>query len=435
MLDGERALQENDSERAERLFRQAVAYGAKSGKNDWKLALAEGRLGRVLVNSGKSDEAKMVLSSSIDHFRAAGPGSSDRANLIAKERGEADSLLGILYVDSNDVNSARPYLEEASATLAPFWSQSKDDELRDTLSGIGYARALYGLAKIRQHDGDVDGALKNYQSALNVIDEERISVPLRENVAGALAQLLRSQGRLEKADRVEQKQDEYKKFNPGGPSAVARDAWREDYNKAHEAARNNEHAKADQYFAEAFKQVEKYDRDGEDALQTLLEWSRAKQKSGDSSGADGLLKRAEAMTLRKWGAGSLQYDNYRLAKNRVLKAQHKYDELEAALLEQVKLRESLRGKENFHVGETLKSLSWCRFRLNKLPEALADSKRAIAIFKRSPQRNVKELKDAYDELIPMLEKAGDAEEVRKYKFDRALLRRDILKWDAQQHRN
>lgn len=404
----------------------------KVGKNNWRLALAQGRLGKVLAGNQKADEARKVLSASIENFRAASTDSPDIANLIAKERGEADSLLGMLLVENNDWNAARPYLEEAVAMLAPYWSKS--EEARDTLAGIGYARALYGLAKIRQHDRDEDGAMKNFHSALAVIDEERVPVPLRDDVSEAYCALLKSAGKVREAAEVARKQEEYERFNPGGPKAIARDAWRDAFAKGREAAHDDHGDKAEQYFAEAFKQVRLYEKDGDDALQTLFEWSRVKQRNGDAAGADALLQKAEEMAIKVGGPRSVQYDNYMQAKDRVLKLQHKYQEEEALLLGQIKLREELRGKDNFHVGETLKRLSSCRYRLNKLPEALADSKSAIAIFKKTPQRNLKELKEAYDDLISMLEKAGDAEEVRKYKFERAVLRRDAIKWDSEQHR-
>lgn len=435
LLDGQRSLQENDYERAERMFRQSVAYGLKLGKSDWRLALAEGRLGKVLINNRKEEEAKKVLTASIDHFRGAGAGLQDSANLVAKERGEVDSLLGLLLLEENDIGAARPYLEEAAATLAPFWAASKAESERDTLAGIGYARAVYGLAKIREHDSDDIGAAKYYEEALKVIDEERVPVPLRVEVAGSFARFLKRKGNLQRAEQVEQKQEEYEKFNPGGTKAIARDAWRDAFNKGREAAHDDRVDKADHYFAEAFKQVGLYEKDGDDALQTLIEWSRVKQRNNDSAGADALLNQAERMAVRIGGPRSVQYDNYLQAKDRVLKLQHKYEEEEALLLEQVKLREELRGKDNFHVGETLKRLSSCRYRMNKLPQALADSKRAIAIFRKTPQRNLKELKEAYDDLIMMLEKGGDEEAVRKYKFERAVLRRDIIKWDSEQHRN
>lgn len=432
LLDGERARQENDLERAERLFRLSVAHGMKLGNNNWRLALAEGRLGRVLADNQKADESRKVLSACIEHFRSASADSPESANLIAKERGEADSLLGLLLVEDNDVNSARPYLEEAVAMLAPYWSQS--EEARDTLSGIGYARALYGLAKIRQHDRDEVGVLKNLRAALDVIDEERVPVPLRNDVAEAYCASLRSAGKMSEAAEAAHRQEEYERFNPGGPKAVARDAWRDAFAKGREAAHDDHGDKAEQFFAEAFKQVRLYEKDGDDALQTLFEWSRVKQRNGDAAGADELLHQAEAMAIKVGGPRSVQYDNYMQAKDRVLKLQHKYQEEEALLLSQIKLREELRGKDNFHVGETLQRLSSCRYRLDKLAQALADSKSAIAIFKKTPQRNLKELKEAYDDLISMLEKAGDEEEVRKYKFERALLRRDAIKWDREQHR-
>lgn len=436
LLDGERALQENDAERAERLFRLAVSHGEKLGAGNWKLALAEGRLGKVLASENRDAEAKTVLASSISHFRAAKAGNTESANLIAKERGEADALLGLLLFDSGDVNGARPYLEESAATLAPFWSQAKEERERDTLAGIGYARALYGLARIREYDGDATGAAKNYESALSVIDEERISVPIREDIAAAYAKLLTKIGKRGEAEKVEEKQEAYAKFNPGGTKAIARDAWREAYNKGREAARDNDYVKSDQYLAEAAKQVKLYDKKGEDTLQTLFEWSRTKQRMNDAAGADRLLKEAEALAIKVGGPRSVQFDNYMQAKDRVLKMQRKYDEQEVLLKEQVKLRAELRGKDNFHVGETLKRLAACRFHLNRLPEAIADMEEAIRIFKKNPQRNFKELKEAYDELIPMLEKSEDpgaAEEIRKYKFERAVLRRDIIKWDSQKH--
>lgn len=435
LLDGQRALQENDSERAERMFRLAVAHGEKLGGGDWRLALAEGRLGKILLNNQKEPDARKTLALSIEHFRAAKTSSQESANLIAKERGEADSLLGLLLVENNDVNAARPYLEEAAATLAPFWSQAKDEQDRDTLAGIGYARALYGLARIRQHDGDESGAEKNYEAALSVIDEERVPVPLRDDVADAFSKLLRSKGKAGEAEKVEEKQEEYERFNPGGPKAVARDAWRDAYTKGRDASRSNDYTKSDEYFAAAFKHVSVYEKSGEDALQTLFEWSRTKQKMNDSAAADALLKQAEAMALKLGGPRSTQFDNYLQAKARVLKLQHKYDVLEILLNQKLALREELRGKDNFHVGETLMDRASCRVHLNRMSEAEADMKRAIVIFKQTPQRNFKELKEAYDELISLLEKTGDAEDVRKYKFERAVLRRDIIKWDAEKHSN
>jgi hypothetical protein len=433
LLDGERALQENDAERAERLFRLAVLHGEKLGSGDWRWALAEGRLGKVLAGNHKEAEAKTVLNSAIMHFRSAKSGNQSNDNLVAKERGEADSLLGLLLISSGDLNGSRPYVEEASVLLAPFWSAAKNEHERDTISGIGYARALYGLARLRQKDGDDKEAKKNYENALAVIDEERIPVPLRDDIAEAFAKFLKSKGKADQAAAVEEKQEEYARFNPGGPKAIARDAWRQSYNKARQASKDGQFDKSDQYYEEAFKQVKLYEKEGEDTLQTLFDWSRVRQKLNDSDGADRLLNQAEAMAIKLGGDKGVNYDNYLLAKDRVLKLQRKYDALETLLKMQVTLREELRGKDNFHVGETLTHLAECRYHMNRLPEAEADYRKAIAIFEQNPQRNYKELKNTYDDLIPILEKLGKLEDARKFKFDRAVLVKDTIKWEAEKH--
>lgn len=435
VLDAQRASQEEDSARAERLLRLAVTAGEKLGGSDWRLALAQGRLGKVLLDNQKAEEATKVLSSSVDHFRAARPTSPDIANLIAKERGETASLLGLLLVQKNDYASARSYLEEAASLLSPFWEQAKEERERDTLAGIGYARALYGLALMSRQTGDDVGAEKNYEAALRVIDEESVPVPLRDDVAGSYSNFLRSKKRLQKAEQVDAKQEAYERFNPGGPKAVARDAWRDALAKGRDAAHDDLMEKADQHFSEAYKQVNLFEKSGDDALQTIIEWSRVKQRINDPAAADKLLEQARDMALKVGGQRSIQYDNYLQGKERVLKLQRKYAEEEAVLLEQVRLREELRGKDNFHVAETLKRLATCQNRLNKLPEAVDYSKKAIAIFKKSPQRNIRELKEAYDDLIAMLEKSGDEEELRKYKFERAVLRRDTIKSDSQKTGN
>lgn len=433
LLDGERAIQENDSERAERMFRLSVAHGEKLGTGDWRLALAEGRLGRILAGNHKNAEAKSVLKSATAHYRTAKPAKQSSTNLVAKERGEADALLGSLLLDGGDFNGARSYLEEASALLAPFWSAAKDEHERDTISGIGYARALYGLARIRQKNGDDKEAIKYYENALAVIDEERVSVPLRDDVAEAFSSLLKSKGKGEEAAAVEEKQEEYARFNPGGPKAIARDTWRESYNKARQTSKEGDYVKASQLYEEAYRQVQVYDREGEDALQTLFDWSRCRQKVNDSEGAERLLKQAEAIAIKLGGHKSVHYDNFLQAKDRVLKIQRKYDALEILLKEQLTLREELRGKDNFHVGETFTHLGECHYRMNRLPEAEADYRKAIAIFEKNPQRNYKELKNTYDDLIPILEKLGKIEEVRKFKFDRAVLVKDTIKWESEKH--
>lgn len=435
LLDAQRALQEDDSARGERLLRLAVSSGEKLGGSNWRLALAEGRLGKVLLDNQKNEEAANALRSSVDHFRAARADSADVANLIAKERGETSSLLGLLLLEKKDYASARSYLEEASSLLSPFWAQAKEERQRDTLAGIGYARALYGLALMCLQGGDDVGAAKNYEAALRVIDEERVPVPLRDEVAGSYSNFLRSKKRLQKAEQVDAKQEEYERFNPGGPKAVARDAWRDALAKGRDASHDDLMEKADQHYAEAYKQVNLFEKSGDDALQTIIEWSRVKQRINDPAAADGLLERARDMALKVGGQRSIQYDNYLQGKERVLKLQRKYAEEEAVLLEQVRLREELRGKDNFHVAETLKRLSTCQYRLNKLPEAVDYSKKAIAIFKKSPQRNVRELKEAYDDLIAILEKSGDEEALRQYKFERAVLRRDTIKSDSQKTDN
>ncbi len=433
LLDGERALQENDAERAERLFRLAVLHGEKLGSGDWRWALAEGRLGKVLAGNHKEAEAKTVLHSAIVHFRSAKPGEQSNTNLIAKERGEADSLLGLLLMDGGDLNGSRPYVEEASVILAPFWSAAKNEQERDTISGIGYARALYGLGRLRQNDKEDNAAQKNYEEALAVIDEERISVPLRDDIAEAFAKFLKSKGKAEEAHAVEEKQEEYARFNPGGTKAIARDAWRHSYNKAREASKKWTFEQSDQYYEEAFKQVNIYDKEGEDALQTLCDWSRVKEKLNDSAGADRLLNQAEAMAIKLGGDKGVYFDNYLTAKDRILKLRRDYVAQETLIKQQVALREVLRGKDNFHVGETLTHLAECHFRMNRLSEAEAEYKKAIAIFEQNPQRNYKELKSTYDEFIAILEKQGKLEDARKVKFDRAVLVKDTIKWESEKH--
>jgi len=165
----------------------------------------------------------------------------------------------------------------------------------------------------------------------------------------------------------------------------------------------------------------------------LCDWSRVKEKLNDPAAADRLLAQAEAMAIKLAGDKSVYYDNYLLAKDRLLKLRRDYVAEEALIKQQLALREVLRGKDNFHVGETLTHLAECHFRMNKLPEAEAEYRKAIAIFELNPQRNYKELKNTYDDLIPILEKLGKLEDVRKFKFDRAVLIKDTIKWESEKH--
>ncbi len=431
LLDGERALQDLDCERSERMYRLCLAHAEKLGAGDWRLALAEGRLGKVLILNHKDAEAKTVLTSAVLHFRGAQPPAQTSTNLYNKERGEADSLLGLLLLDGGDANGCRPYLEEGSALLMPFWPSSRDERVRDTISGIGYARALYGLARLKEFEGDDSAALKNYEQALTVIDEERIPVPLREDIAAAFVKFLKSKGKSDKASEILQKQDEYARFNPGGPKAIARDAWHELINRARETAKNGLYEKADQIFEAAYKQTRVYGKDGDDALQTLCDWTRVKQKGGDPAAADRLMKEAEAMAIRMGGDKSVYYDNVLQAKDRLLRLQRKYDQLEALLQQQLALRVELRGKDNFHVGEAYQHLAECRFHMKKWAEGDADMRKAIDIYVQDPERNYKDLKDAYDKLIPILEQEQKLDDLRQFRFDRAALLKDKIKWESE----
>lgn len=431
LLDGQRALQENDTERAERMFRLSLSNGEKLPLNDWRMALAEGRLGSVLVLNDKGLEARKILASSINHFRNCKSAGEGNKIIIAKEQGEADSLLGSLLVDDGDANGARVYLEEATALLAPHWTDAKSAEERDTVSGIGYARALYGLARISEKDGDKDGAIKKLTAALDVIDAERVPVSMREEIATALSRLLKLAGRVNDASEVEEKQEHYARFNPGGLKSLARDLFREDFSKARAASKNSEYAEADRLYADALKQTELFAKDGDDAFNTLSEWSRVKQKMHDSDAANKMLDRLEALALHLGGAESVYYDNYYLAKGRVLKWQKRWADLESMTENQIKLRVKLRGQNNFHVGETYRQLGECRIHLDKVEQAIADLRKSIAVFDLNRERNARELKHTYDLLIPLLSGEANAELARKYKFDRALLVKQTIQWDKE----
>ena len=432
LLDGERAVQEEDGERAERLLRQAVAHARKLPAHDWRLALAEGRLGKVMAANNRTDEAIIMLRTSVMHFHAADKAADKvSADLASKERGEADSLLGFLLVEKGDMNGARPLLEESTALLAPFWSQAKDEKERDTISGVSYARTLYGLARVRLNDGNDKGAEKYFQDALNAVDEGRIAVPFRSDIAAAYEAFLRRNGKIGEADQIKTKQEEYERYNPGGAKAIARDAWRQAYEKGREASRLGDHAQADRYFEEAVKQVNLYEKEGGNALATYIDWARVKYRLNDEAGMERVLKRAEEISLKSGGDKGVFYDNYLSCKAKILKLQRKYAEQEVLLKQQVALREELRGKDTFHVAEVIVELGTCHFRLNKLVESEADFRKAVEIFKQSPRNNARQLKEVYDDLIPVLEKQGKVEEVRKFKFDKAVLVRDMIKWDAQ----
>ncbi|MCC6977484.1 MAG: tetratricopeptide repeat protein [Candidatus Melainabacteria bacterium] len=431
LLDGERAMQENDNERAERMFRISLSHGEKLGPGDWRLAVAEGRLAKVLLANDKTHEARKVLASSVAHFRGLKSDVRSRIGLVAKEQGEADSLLGMMLVESGDINASRSYLEEASALLAPFWPPAEQEKERDTIAGIGYARALYGLARVEERDGDTENAVKNYKAALSVIDEEEIPVPMREDIADAYAALLRSKGKFDMADSVKEAQDHYARFHPGGQKAVARDRWRELFSKARDAAKQGNYSQAFAILQEAYDCTNVYAKDGEDALNTLCELGRISQRMKNAESATKYIAQAEAVAIKLGGEKSLYYDNVLLAKNKVLRLQKKNEELEAVLKKQIALREELRGKDNFHVGEILSHLGECQFHLNKPDEGEASLRRAIAIFKLFPQRNHRELEEAYDRLIAALEKEGKVEQARKLKFDRAVLVRDTINWESK----
>lgn len=434
LLDGERSVQENDAERAERMFRISLSHGEKLGKDDWRLAVAEGRLAKTLLANEKTEEAKKLLTSSVVHFRGLKPELRSRISLIAKEQGEAESLLGLMLVESGDINGARAYLEEASAFLSPFWPPAEQENERDTLAGIAYARALYGLAKIEEHDGDAESAVKNYKAALSVIDEDEIPVPMREDVARSYAAFLDAKGKTELAQKVKEAQEHYARFNPGGAKAVARDQWRELFGKARKASKHANYAEARLMLEDAYKQTNIYAKDGDDALNTLCELARVSQKMKDPDSATRYVGQAEAVAIKLGGGEkSLYYDNALLTKNKILRLQGKEEELEGVLKKQVALREELRGHDNFHVGEILSHLGECQFHLSKPDQGEASLRRAIAIFKQLPQRNHRELKEAYDRLIPALEKEGKAADAEKLKIEREQLVRDAINWKNEEN--
>ncbi len=431
LLDGERALQENDTDRAERMFRCCQAHGEKLGTSDWRLALAEARLGKVLVANHKDAEAKKVLASAVLHFRTAKTGRQTSAALIDKELGEAESLLGMLLLDGGDFNLARAYLEESAALLKTHWSSVIDESQRDTLAGVGYARSLFGLARLHERDGDWLGAMQNYEGALAVVDQERVSVPLREDISLAFVKFLISKGRHDKAKEVEQKQQQYASFNPGGAKAIARDQWRKCIDKGQSAMKDREYVKASQYFQDALPLTSAFAKDGEERLSTLEELALAKQCSGDAEAAIKLVKQAEDLAIKLGGENSTFLDNTLFVEQRILTMQQKYDQLEAVLQRQVKLRASMRGEDNLHVAESLVKLGDCQIGLGKSKEGTASYRKAIEIFEQDAQRNSKDLKVAYDKMIAVLEKDGNASAAGKFRISRSILEKQMIKWDQE----
>jgi len=101
------------------------------------------------------------------------------------------------------------------------------------------------------------------------------------------------------------------------------------------------------------------------------------------------------------------------------------------LQQQLALRVELRGKDNFHVGEAYQHLAECRFHMKKWAEGDADMRKAIDIYVQDPERNYKDLKDAYDKLIPILEQEQKLDDLRQFRFDRAALLKDKIKWESE----
>lgn len=428
LLDAERARQEADLDKAEKLAKQSISYAQNLGLNDWRVGLGEARAGRILYENSKPNEARATLLRAVVIFEKCENQKNNSEQLRKKELGEALALLGTLEAESDQKADARLHLEKANTLLMPFWEQATQDAEKDTIAGQGLALSRFSLGRLLASDGDTKAATTQYESALAIIDKQSVSVPLREEISGALADLYRMQGKTDEAQEILDKQAEYTRFNPGGVKAIARDLWRSNVNMAREATRDNKLQQASDLLEKALSQTDKFQKNGEESVQTLCELARLRQRQGDHKAALDLLKRAETVALKLGGPVNYHVDNVLNSYSRIYRMEKELPQQEAIILRQLKLRKELRGENTFHVGETLNNLAQNQFAQDRLADAEQTMQKALDIYELQPKEDARYLKSGYELMINILEKQHKLEAAEKVKAKLQSHVRDMFEW-------
>lgn len=428
LLDAERARQESELDKAEKLAKQSIVYAQNLGVNDWRVAVSEARTGRILFENNKPNEARTTLLQAVAIFEKYENQKDVSERLRKKEFGEALALLGTLEAEHDQKAEARLHLEKANSLLMPYWEQASQDAEKDTIAGQGLALSRLSLGKIFAGDGDTRGATREFESALMIIDKQSVSVPMREDIAESLSDLLKKSGKPDEAREVLEKQAEYTRFNPGGAKAIARDLWRSNVTMAREATHANKLKEASDLLEKALSQTNKFQKNGEESVQTLCELARLRQRQGDHNAAIELLKRAETAASNLGGPVNYHVDNVLNSYSKIYRMQKLLPEQEAIILRQLKLRKELRGDNTFHVGETLNNLALCQLAQDRYLEAESNMEKALRIFELQPKEDARYLKGAYEGMIEILEKQHKSEQAQSIKKKLQAHVQDMFNW-------
>jgi len=353
-LEGMDALAEDRLVDARRILESAVKEARGAARNKLRLAITLDRLGDAYNESGMVQEAAKNYREALETLDQSIVEDKSAANekIALKEQvGTLNSLARIL-VDENKFVQAEKLLEQA-VTSATRIGGTNMGFTKDKLLIMDYGACLQSLGNVYERTGREKDAENYYVKASHFMSEFSIK--------NDSSSLFKATIERESAKGSTMTADDMSRSN-----AMIR-LWSPLQQEANLALNQSDVKTAEAKFLAAYEVACKYKPASDQALESLSQLLRLYCKTHKFEQAEVLI--SKNFELLEKAPPSKPMDNVFGEMFKVYKNQGKWREAEKVMRSRVKMRETLRGPNNFHVAESLYDLGQSLTEQQRNPEA------------------------------------------------------------------
>lgn len=352
-LDGIDALSDKRYVDARRALEASVNEARGSGSN-LRVGVSLDRLAHAYAESGMESEALKTWEEAIEVFNRSLKQDKDNATekIVRKELIGSQNSLAAILISQKKYEGAEKVLKEAiqSAQLigGADMKNTRDKQLVLDLGNCYQSLGAVYEAKNRTEDARQMYVLASRNMAdlnLNAADSKLLqSTVTRYGVSGA---------NLSGEDVA--------RFN----QMVRK--WLPEHEAGGAANQINETEKAADHYRKAFDIARQYKFSSDQSLSSLTQLLKVLNRSRNEAQSEVLIRRYFPEIEK--AEASKQIDNVLGEMSKTYVRQSKWAQAETILKQRLKVRESVRGPNNFHVGETLYDLGCLYLTLNNLTQA------------------------------------------------------------------
>lgn len=352
-LDGTDALSDKRYVDARRALEAAVNE-ARGSSSNLRVGVSLDRLAHAYAESGMESEALKTWEEAIEVFNRSLKQDKDNATerIVRKELIGSQNSLAATLILQKKYEAAEKVLNEAIQS-AQLIGGADMKNTRDKRLVLDLGNCYQSLGTVYEAKNKTDDARRMYALASRNMAGLNLDAPDSKLLQSAVTGYGATASDLSGEDIARLNQMVRK--------------WLPEHEAGGAANQINETEKAAEHYRKAFDIARQYKFSSEQSLSSLTQLLKVLNRSRNEAQSENLIRRY--LPEIEKAEASKQLDNVLGEMTKTYVRQSKWAQAELILKQRLKVRESVRGPNNYHVGETLYDLGCVYLALNNLTQA------------------------------------------------------------------